>query len=333
MADYPKPITYLELRKRAAAGDLNAAELAAYFQPDTLRSKAFVPAAKLNDELVDTQGARPTSKTITKLLMKAEAAARIKAQPAPPPRRAARSRAAPRVSVLAEGDSWFNLPDLFVLGYPDDAVDVLKRTHNVKPVAFWGDEIAKMVNETNKKNYLVPLNSGLWRHFIFSGGGNDVLAGIGKYVKRLGSPGTSPNNAASYIDPNFDAKLTETLGHYNTLYGHVRSSQEPDTPLYVHGYAYVIPRANGPYVGKALQQLGFDPASELAKAIVRELVNRFNVRLKAFADARATVHYVDLRSELVAGDWHTDEIHPNGNGAAKVARRLREAIAAQIPTV
>lgn len=328
-----RKITYEELKKRAAAGTLGPDELAAYFKPDPEKSTAFVPAVRLNEDLVDIGGLKPTGKTVTKLLLKAEQASKLKPKGLTTKSSKSAKNATAKVTVLAEGDSWFRLPDLFLLGYPKDCVDILSQTHQVKPVAFWGDEIGKMVNPTNRKNYLVPLNSGLYRHFIFSGGGNDVLGAIDDYVKPKGSAGTTPTNPASYVHPDFIGKLDETIGHYKTLYGHIRGSTKPDTPLYVHGYAYAIPRANGPYLGKAFRKLGFDPASQLAKDIVRELVNHFNIELEAFADARATVHYVNMRDELGPSDWHTDEIHPNDSGAKKVARRFREAIASAIPTV
>lgn len=335
----PEPVstTYTELKRRVAAGQLSPAEIAAYFEPDPERSTAFVPAARLNEKLVDTQGSRPTAKSITKLLLKAEEGLQAKPIVVGKPARSkvagkAFKTSSAKVAVLAEGDSWFRLPDLFLFGYPKDAVDILRLTHDVKPVAFWGDEIALMVNETNKKNYLVPLNSGLWRHFIFSGGGNDVLADIKAWVKPFGSAGTNPASPGSYVKPGFAMKITETIGHYKTLYGHVRGSQEPQTPLYVHGYGYAIPKKNGPYLGGKMQQLGFDLKLDLPKLIVREMVDRFNVKLEAFANARATVTYVNLRNELGGNDWHTDEIHPNESGARKVARRLAEAMAATVPT-
>lgn len=329
-------ISYDELKRRAANGQLSADELAAYFRPDEKNSTAFVPAVKLNETLVDTGGTRPRSATLTKLLLEVEGRAGEKATATPlelAPRTALRRASARRISVLAEGDSWFRLPDFFLLRYPKDCVDILSETHQVKPVAFWGDEIARMVNATNRRNYLVPLNSGLYRHFIFSGGGNDVLGSIKTYVRRKGSAGTNPADPASYVHPDFNAKIEETIGHYETLYGHVRSSHVPDTPLYVHGYAYAIPKPNGPYLGRDLRSLGFDPALPFAGEIVRALVDRFNVALKAFADRRPTVHYVDMRAELGSSDWHTDEIHPSESGAKKVARKFREAIAATIPTV
>jgi|CXWK01.1.fsa_nt_gi hypothetical protein len=333
------PITYAELKRRAASGDLSPEELAAYFLPDPAHHTAFVPAVRLNRDLVDLDGVEPRRRFLLKLLLRAEEAWSTRhplvQQSGPDATKKSKSfkKASARVRVLAEGDSWFRLPDSVFLGYPKDAVDILRLTHDVNTVAFYGDEIAEMVSDANKKNYLVPLNAGLRKHFIFSGGGNDVLGSIATYVKKMGSTGTDPASPASYVHPDFDKKLDETLGHYKTLYGHVRGSSSPDIPLYLHGYAYAIPRQNGPYIGGVLKKLGFEPGSQLAKAIVREMVNRFNVRLKAFADARATVRYVDLRLELGASDWHTDEIHPNDSGARKVARRLREAIAGTIPTV
>ena len=65
----------------------------------------------------------------------------------------------------------------------------------------------------------------------------------------------------------------------------------------------------------------------MARAVVAELVNRFNVALASFAGNHARVVYTDMRSALLdPGDWNWDEIHPSKEGSAKVAARFRTAI-------
>lgn len=331
-------ITLSELRRRIEAGGLTKDEIQLYFEPDDKKSKPFAPALKLTRS-VDKEGKRPSARTVTTLYFKAE---ETLSAPVPAPAERARVRtiasAAAKMKVLAEGDSWFRLPNLsFPVRFPDDMVDVLRKTYDIPWLAMWGDEIGKMVT-TKKKNYLVPLGSGLYRHFMFSGGGNDVLASVEDHVKRFGAAGTNPADAGSYIKPSFETALDTVIGHYGTLAGHVRTVTNPKATLYVHGYAHARPRPGGRYIGAKLEALGFDAASSLARKIVAAMVDRFNVRLKAFATAQNAAHadykvvYVNLKPAFTsAADWNTDEIHPSSAGAAKAAALMGDKIAENVP--
>ena len=332
-----KRITISKLKKRAVEGDLSAKEIRAYFAPDDAKTKPFAPAFKLT-ELVDKEGKRPTARTVTGIYFAAEGAA-YSPSAATKSGGGARSTtlAAAKMRVLAEGDLWFRLPNLG--SYPDDLVDVLRKTYQIPGVAMWGAEIGSMVT-TQKNNYLVPLGSGLYRHFMFSGGGNDVLASVGDHVKRRNAPGTNPADADTFIKASFDGAVGQVIGHYGTLAGHVRSVVNPKATLYVHGYGHARPRSGGEYIGSKFQALGFDPASSLARKIVAAMVDRFNVRLKSFAVAQNVAHptykvvYVNLRPVLTAAtDWNTDEIHPSDAGAAKAAAIMHEKIAGNTPSV
>ncbi|MEP9388261.1 SGNH/GDSL hydrolase family protein [Mesorhizobium sp. KR9-304] len=334
-------ITLEKLRSRAAKGDLTQREIRAYFEPDERRGEAFAPAFKLT-EFVDKQGKRPSARTVTELYFGAEmgvvSGPRARLRPRSRGRGITTTASAARMKVLAEGDSWFRLPNLsWPVSYPDDLVDVLRQTYEIPGVAMWGAEIGHMVT-VQKNNYLVPLRSGLYRHFMFSGGGNDVLASVQTHVKRFGAAGTNPSSAESYLKASFDGALATVIGHYRTLAGHVRSVSNPKPTLYVHGYAHARPLPGGPYIGAKLEALGFDANSSLARKIVAAMVDRFNVKLKAFAAAENAAHptykvvYVNLRPAFTsAADWNTDEIHPSDAGAAKAAARMGDNIAANVP--
>lgn len=315
-----KHITLDELEKKARTGSLTDSELRLYFELDEDKSKPFAPAIRLNYALVDTGGRRLSSEEVASLYAEAMAARRKKPVDT-------KARAAPRVKVLAEGDSWFNLPDLLM---PKDAIDFLRQSHNVSNLAIWGDTLENMLEE---KQYVQMLESGNFRHFLFSGGGNDILGSIGKYVKPRTPGDTDPANAPDYVKPSFATKVKKIVADYEELADDVRKARGSRTVLYVHGYANAVPRPNGRYLGRRLTALGFDPSDvgPLATAIVAHMVGMFNTALMAFAAARANIVYLDLRPRLTAGDWHTDEIHPNANGARKIATAFTQAIEANAP--
>jgi lysophospholipase L1-like esterase len=310
-----KRITLEDLNKRIRKEGLTDKELRGYFEIDEDNTEAFAPALRLNYARVDTGG---------KELSAEETAALYEQAMAKRPKEPRLEGAAAAIKVLAEGDSWFNLPDLL---YPKDAMDILNRTHNVVSVAKWGDTVENMLAQ---KQYVQKLKAGTFRHFVFSGGGNDVLGSIGAYVTTRKPGDTDPANAPGYVKASFANKVKGIISGYETLANDVRKATGTKTVLYIHGYANAIPKKNGPYLGKRLEALGFDPATvgPLSKAIVAHMVGQFNTALRNFAASRAGIVYIDMRPKMTASDWHTDEIHPKATGATKIAAAFAAAISA-----
>jgi len=324
-----KRITLTELKRRSKKGDLTERELRAYFEVDEERSEPFAPAIRLNYARVDTVGKQVSPEKAGDLYYLAtevpkEKASRTRTRRASKSARSLRAAtASATVKVLAEGDSWFNLPDFL---YPKDAIDVLRQTHNLSSVAKWGDTMENMLQE---RQYVQKLQSGNFRHFLFSGGGNDVLGSIGAYVKPHAPGDNNPANAPNYVKPSFATKVSSIITKYGTLADEARQA-EPLVVLYVHGYANAIPVRGKKYLGKPLAALGFNPAGSLAAAVVVHMVGMFNTALKNFAASRAGVVYVDLRPKVGPNDWHSDEIHPKATGATKIANAFAAAIAANV---
>jgi lysophospholipase L1-like esterase len=323
-----KRITLDELKKRAVKGALSDKDLRSYFKLDEDRSKPFAPVIQINYARVDTGGKKLPDQEVAELYDQATSA-RLPKAPRKKPATSLEAAAAP-IKILAEGDSWFNLPNLFM---PKDAVDILRETYTVSSVAMWGDTLENMLEQ---KQYVQKLESGNFRHFLFSGGGNDVLGSIGRYVKTRTPGDTDPTHAPDYVKPTFATKVKNIIAGYEELADDVRQARGSRTVLYVHGYANAVPKPGGKYLGKRLGALGFDPATvgPLAAAIVAHMVGMFNTALQRFAAARANIAYVDLRTRVkIATDWHSDEIHPSAKGARKVAGAFDQAIKANSPSV
>ncbi|MBK8456831.1 MAG: SGNH/GDSL hydrolase family protein [Phyllobacteriaceae bacterium] len=323
MAIAPKKMTLGEIRRKANAGALSEAEIKRAFVIDENRSEALAPQVEFNADAVEFKGFKAKPGEAAVLLEKAGRKRRRMAAKPPGKALTAAAKAMAQTKVLAEGDSWFNLPFLIM---PKTAMDFLDQTHDVLNLAMWGDELSEMVKDAQYKQ---SLGSGNFRHFFLSGGGNDILGSIPKYVLPRKKGDTDPANAPKYINVDFANALNGLMKDY----AKVEAAVPANTVLYVHGYAYAIPVPGGKYLGKPLKALDFDPVahSALACAVIAYMVDLFNARLMAFAAAKARVVWIDLRPVVKGSDWHTDEIHPNSNGARKIARRFREAIAATAP--
>jgi hypothetical protein len=99
-------------------------------------------------------------------------------------------------------------------------------------------------------------------------------------------------------------------------------------------YSHARPVANGIYIGKYFEYLGFDllvpKQNSLAWAIVAELVDRFNRVLKTFANNHnRIVTYVDFRGTVLQSDgrdWFDYELHPSKRAANKMADVYEEVL-------
>jgi lysophospholipase L1-like esterase len=242
----------------------------------------------------------------------------------PPVKKLAAPKTKPRIVV--EGDSWFRLP----FWYPKDVVDYLNEDFDINPLAMWGDTLENIFAQ---KQYLQVLGAGLRHHLLLSGGGNDVLGSINKYVDKRKAGDTNAKTASKYVRPQFETVIKKLIGYYRGIVVEVRSRINEPVTIYLHGYACAIPRQGGKYLGGPLKKLGFDPDEHagMCAEIVRHMINRFNEELAKLASSQARVVYVDLRPAFTSkNDWHDDEIHPSSKGARKAATVLRNSINANL---
>lgn len=343
-------ITIAELRQRIESGKVDARAQGKYFELDPKTKRGFSPAFRINRETVDLGGERISPRKTAELLNLAINTAAGKApvlpdEPTIAPTSATTPTAAPagaeklakakaaktKVRIYAEGDSWFNLPDFWVPfrpRYPADCIDILDKTFEAKNnfTAIWGDELANMVKD---KQYLQKLDGGNFRHFLVSGGGNDILADIAANILPRKAGDNNTATVAKYVAPGFDDRIKALIKLYKTIRDEVTAKVDVEVIMYVHGYGNAFPLAGGEYLGGPLKGKNFDPvtAPAMAKAIVQELLDRFNVALARFAATHSRVVYTDMRPFLTdPSDWNWDEIHPSEQGAKKVAAQFKTAI-------
>lgn len=344
-------ISLAELRQLAKEGRLGAKAPERYFELDPKGRKTLGPIFRINKKTVDLGAERLSPRAVAQLLNDATNAAAsappVLEAPALAPTAAAAPAGGPaklktfkatatKLRIYPEGDSWFNLPDfpvpsLFPPGikiYPSDCIDILDKSFEAKKnlTAIWKDELANMVKE---KQYLHMLKGGNFRHFLVSGGGNDILQDIASNLLSRKPGDTNTATVAKYVAPAFDDRITALIKLYKIIRDEVTAKVNVEVIMYVHGYANALPIPGGEYLGGPLKEKNFDPVKvpAMAQAMVAELVRRFNVALAAFAASHSRVVYVDMRPFLTdPADWNWDEIHPSEQGAKKVAAQFKTAI-------
>lgn len=243
----------------------------------------------------------------------------------------------PRRTWVAEGDSWFHYP----LFEPDDIVETLllkaKKKTAIWTIAGAADELADMVAIPAYKDSVRGWKSEV---LIFSGGGNDMLGGGDELAKRIRDfkPGDLP---ADMPNAEFDAGIDTAIGHFRTMFEDM-TRHHPGVHVFTHGYDYAVPKAEGgKWLYPVMRDKGY-PNPEFMWKVVKEMVDRFNVRLKKLAaehragseGGKAKTFYVDLRNTVVkktaslseaSPHWH-DEIHPNSKSFARVASKFAREI-------
>lgn len=322
-------IRFHELVARIQGGAITQDDIGRYFVPDFVGSHPFAPGVKINEATVDIAGVEETA-AATGPALGSDAMRAIRSRAtvatAARARSGVRAAAAGSAAIIAEGDSWFDLPAVF---YPPTAIDVLSKTVAVANLARHGDELRDMIAAGQ---YVRPLLDGGVRHFLFSGGGNDLLGDLATHLRQRASGDSDPDNAPRYVRPSFEAALDTISGLFTSLARQVRN-HSPRTTLYVHGYDYAIPHRFGNWLGKALVFRGFDPVHQkpLADAIIRFMIDAHNARLARLARANENFVHVNLCGLLGPGDWFGDELHPGKSGAEKIAAAFRAAMAEREP--
>jgi hypothetical protein len=306
--------------EKVQRGTITDKEISEYFVAQPNPQKPFDFTVGLNRAAVDFQGVEKSSKLADALAHDAAIGRdqQVRAAAAP----AGYQRKSP---IIAEGDSWFRLPNVIM---PPTLVDLLQQTYgySINNMAHWGDTLAEMVLAGQ---FWPPLVSGQADTFLFSAGGNDLLGGeqgIARFLRLFDVDHTKPSDAAYYIKPEFYNNLKVILQDYEALIQrvHIRA---PDVIMLGHGYDYAIPRVDGPWIGNGMMFVGLDPTfhAGLCQAIVRIMIDAFNNALKGFATTYSNYRYVDLRGAIGKNEWR-DELHPVKSGAAKTAARFDKAL-------
>jgi hypothetical protein len=299
-------------------------EIAKFFTFAPRPEKPFDFKIGINTDAVDVSNVPSVQALAAPLLRDAGIILQIKRFPAAR-KRIARFRR--KLPLIAEGDSWFKLPDLHPF-VPRTLIDFLEAQLPTVNLAHWGDTLIDIISQGE---FWPFLQSGSSDVFLFSAAGNDVLGGgkLSSLLNLFDPDHTQPKQASYYLKPEFYDNLNNVISKYEALIIAVEM-RAPHVIMLGHGYDYAIPRRDGPWLGGPMTSLGIDPVFhlELSKAIIRLMIDLFNNRLKALEKAHSiNFKYVDLRGSIKRDEWW-DELHPLEVGAKKTAAKFSAAIRA-----
>lgn len=244
--------------------------------------------------------------------------------------------------LVAEGDSWFNYPWTDILRLLED-----EHGYEVESVAHYGDTIEEMAYSGGQLERFSRLIEKQLRRgrvpkaILLSGGGNDIAGTEFELLldhARSAAAGLNEQVASGVIDQRGRLAYITILSAVTEI---CQFWIQRPLPILVHGYDYVVPDGRGflgggtilpgPWLEPGFREKGFVQMA-VRKAIVRELIDRFNTMLAGVAAMPEFSHvkYVDLRKTLSTGadykqDWD-NELHPTVKGFRLVTDRFASAL-------
>jgi hypothetical protein len=227
-------------------------EAAKFFTFAPNPAKPFDFIIGINTDAVDVSNVPSAQALAGPLLRDAGIALQFKRLPAAPKRISKFKRKLP---LVAEGDSWFKLPEL--IGVPRTLVDFLEMKFATLNLAHWGDTLAYIIAQGEFWPYL---QSGSSDVFLFSAGGDDVLGGgaLSSFLNLFDQDHAKLQQASYYLKPKFYNYLNMTASKYEGLIAAIEL-RTPHVIMIGHGYDYAIPRVDGQWLGGPMTEVGIDP--------------------------------------------------------------------------
>jgi lysophospholipase L1-like esterase len=225
------------------------------------------------------------------------------------------------ITAVCEGDSWFLHP------IESDIIDELlypKHSYRIYSVAGAGDELSDMLNDGE---FVPAIRQEKPMVFLFSGGGNDVIAKrLRNMVQKPPRSSTDPRDCL--IPAEIDADMSWLDAQVSLVYQQVQAAKR-NLPMFMHGYGYAVPGKKYRFLGlewdlgDTLDEIGVPKT--LQYGVVRILIDRFNDTLAQLATRLTHFHHVDFRGLLQKNDF-VDELHPSSDAAARLARKMHLSI-------
>lgn len=245
-------------------------------------------------------------------------------------------KASQPMTLVAEGDSWFDYPFNDILKcledyYGYEIESVAHKGDTIEGMAYSGGQLDDFVRKIEKllKRNIIP------KAILISGGGNDVAGDEFKVVLN------HMNSTLPGLNKNILAGMLEQVQlAYATIFSAVthicKAKVGGIIPILVHGYDYPIPDGRGvgrvsflpgPWLEPGFRRKGYE-AMNLRTAIIKELIDKFNTTLQDMIKIVDFLHvkFVDLRNTLSGKkdykkDW-ANELHPSQLGFIKVSAKF-----------
>jgi len=222
------------------------------------------------------------------------------------------------MTVVAEGDSWFNMPPLFFV--PTAIADWIEknRRFRMNNIADWGHTLVKMRKD---EEYIKVMDDSTPDFFMFSGGGNDLQEGIASktYLKDY-HPDRPPDE---YLTEQGKLGIADIGAGYSDILEKV-TGRYPDLRVFCYGYDYPRPLVReGKYIGSVLREMEV-PDGEMVD-IVSPIMDLLNSTISQVTEKFESVQFLNLIGETEGYTWY-DDMHPDSEGFLTLSLKFEEAM-------
>jgi hypothetical protein len=235
--------------------------------------------------------------------------------------------------IISEGDSWFSFP--IHANTIDDLDEMAKHKISLLRLEESGDRALRIMGGSQKAKLANFLHHYPVQALLFSGGGNDV---VGEDLLPLLNDRQEGMSWQDCINEDTTRSRFDALRSAYLDLVHLRNENRPDCKIYIHGYDWAIPSGHGtslwgikvgPWMKQYMVQK-FITNPDDQKAIIHELLRRFNAMLDDIAAQNPNMARVETLGTLAENEWN-DELHPSRKGFQKIAGKFREKLHEQFP--
>ena len=235
--------------------------------------------------------------------------------------------------IISEGDSWFSFP---IHANTIDFLDEMAK-HKISLLRLEesGDKALRIMGGSQKAKLAGFLHRYPVQALLFSGGGNGV---VGEDLLPLLNHWQEGMSWQDCINEDTAKSRLDALRSAYLDLAHLRNENRPDCKIYIHGYDWAIPSGKGavlwgikvgPWMKQYMTQKHInDPTAQ--RAIIHELLRRFNAMLDDVAAQNPNMVRVETLGTLAENEWN-DELHPSRKGFQKIAGKFREKLHEQFP--
>jgi len=237
--------------------------------------------------------------------------------------------------VLSEGDSWFSYAD--VVGQLDDPLDrgapQFQRAWCLLRLEKAGDEILTILSGAQRSKLRGYFERWKLDALLFSGGGNDIVGADFLPLLRDYTPGAQAHDLIALS--RFERRLRQIQDCYRELLDLLTDAGQ-SAKVFVNSYDYALPsnrgavyvgplKVSGPWLEPALDRRGIP--KPLWIDVVQLLIDAFASALdQVAAEPRAAGRLVRVETRGAVGARFRDELHPDREGARRVAERFARAL-------
>lgn len=246
--------------------------------------------------------------------------------------------------VLVEGDSWTSHP--FISNLTMQLEMLSKHQYNILDLSYPGHTAAAIFDRDGpqlkqfKRTVHGNRDGYKFGWILLSAGGNDI---VGPEILAFVNAKTDGAYGRELLNSQYERILDERIipGYERALDVCEASTINADTPVVAHVYSYLPPRKKGTrlpvfgpnlgegWIARHLENLGITDPVEQAD-VVMGMLDVYHEKLSSLSDTYDNFTVVDTRKLLSKQGqpdekWWSDEIHPTGEGFAKVAKEIMKA--------